>query len=214
MNEKLIAQALKFLSNPSVKSSDKPKQVNFLKSKGLTDQDIEEVYKRLESAPSDSTTKPLLPVIQRSSLLNLNRKSITELPPLSPYLNIKVLVISNNQLTCLPSSIHLLMELEIVNAGYNKLTNEGIPEEFFDLFLIRHLNLEHNEIRDLKPFTRLHSLEKLNISYNKITEIPDEILQLQSLSCFWAQRNPLKAVSRNLSLLPSLKHSVIVTSES
>lgn len=214
MNEKLIAQALKFLSNPTVKSSDKPKQVSFLKSKGLTDQDIEEVYKRLESVPSSPATSPLLPATQRSSLLNLNRKSITELPALSPYLNIKILVISNNQLTHLPSSIHLLMELETINAGYNKLTNEGIPEEFFDLFLVRHLNLEHNEIRDLQPFTKLYSLEKLNVSYNKITEIPDDIIQLQSLCCFWAQKNLLKAVSRNLSLLPSLKHSVILTSES
>ena len=49
MNEKLISQAVTFLKHPQVQNSDKEKQLVFLKKKGLTDEEIAEAYKKLES---------------------------------------------------------------------------------------------------------------------------------------------------------------------
>lgn len=53
MREDLIKSAESFLSSANVQSADKDKKVQFLKKKGLNDEEIEEAFKRVGG---DSTT--------------------------------------------------------------------------------------------------------------------------------------------------------------
>lgn len=58
MREDLIKSAESFLSSANVQSADKDKKVQFLKKKGLTDEEIEEAFKRVggDSSSTSSTT--------------------------------------------------------------------------------------------------------------------------------------------------------------
>lgn len=50
MKENLIKSAVSFLSSANVKTADREKKVEFLRKKGLNDQEIEEAFKRVETA--------------------------------------------------------------------------------------------------------------------------------------------------------------------
>ncbi|CAO0795850.1 unnamed protein product [Mucor circinelloides] len=50
MKEDLIKSAVSFLSSANVKTADREKKVEFLRKKGLNDQEIEEAFKRVETA--------------------------------------------------------------------------------------------------------------------------------------------------------------------
>lgn len=56
MNEALISNAVKFLSDSSVKGSTTERQVNFLKNKGLSQEELDEAFRRagLSTQPPDS----------------------------------------------------------------------------------------------------------------------------------------------------------------
>lgn len=49
MKEDLIKSAVSFLSSANVQTADRDKKVEFLKKKGLNDQEIGEAFKRVES---------------------------------------------------------------------------------------------------------------------------------------------------------------------
>lgn len=49
MKEDLIKSAVSFLSSADVQTADRDKKVEFLKKKGLNDQEIGEAFKRVES---------------------------------------------------------------------------------------------------------------------------------------------------------------------
>lgn len=61
MREDLIKSAESFLSSPDVQSADKEKKVQFLKTKGLNDEEIEEAFKRVGegNAASHQVSKAL-----------------------------------------------------------------------------------------------------------------------------------------------------------
>lgn len=46
MRNDLIESAVSFLSSPNVQNAEKEKKIQFLKNKGLTDEEIEEAFKR------------------------------------------------------------------------------------------------------------------------------------------------------------------------
>jgi hypothetical protein len=52
MREDLLTSAVSFLTSSKVQSADKEKKIQFLKKKGLDDEEIEEAFKRAGSATS------------------------------------------------------------------------------------------------------------------------------------------------------------------
>ena len=48
LNEQLIKSAVSFLSSPNVKSAETVKKVAFLKNKGLSAEEIQEAFKRVD----------------------------------------------------------------------------------------------------------------------------------------------------------------------
>lgn len=72
MNELLIGNAVKFLSDNSVKNSPVEKQLSFLKNKGLNDDEIEEAFRRAGLSPPLS---PSSNINNNSSYSNYNTSS-------------------------------------------------------------------------------------------------------------------------------------------
>lgn len=180
MNDKLISQAVTFLKHPQVQSSDKEKQLMFLKKKGLTEEEIAEAYKRLES--KEEITAPVTKAVSAPyrplpSTLTINKSyaNLLELSGLTAFTQIKVLIISHNKLTALPKEISTLVNLKVLNAGFNEITSEGLPVEFFELITLKQLHLNNNKLTSLDRFEGLYNLKLLNLAHNSISEIPDQV---------------------------------------
>lgn len=56
MRNDLIESAVSFLSSPNVQNAEKEKKIQFLKNKGLTDEEIEEAFKRTTATTTTTTT--------------------------------------------------------------------------------------------------------------------------------------------------------------
>lgn len=224
MQEKLIANAVKFLTNPKVAGSDKEKLIEFLKAKGLTDADIAESFKRVEEkktakVPGESglSLEPPKPSavayspvpMQTSSILNLSYTNISVFPPLHARASLKILIFSFNSLESIPKEISLLNSLEVLNLSNNKISNSGIPSIFFTLHSLHELNLSSNKLTSLEGFSQLNNLQKLNVSNNEIETIPDDFFNLQELRYLWIYKNKLNELPRSIAMLSSLKQIVI-----
>ena len=58
MNDELINSAVSFLRDPNVASAALAKKVEFLESKGLNQEEIEEALKRVNESDSSATITP------------------------------------------------------------------------------------------------------------------------------------------------------------
>jgi SOS response regulatory protein OraA/RecX len=56
MREDLLQSAVSFLSSAQVQTAAKEKKVQFLKNKGLNDQEIEEAFKRVGTTTANDDT--------------------------------------------------------------------------------------------------------------------------------------------------------------
>lgn len=95
----------------------------------------------------------------------------------------KILDLSNNDITILPSQIGDLSELEHLDLSYNYL--KELPQEIGKLTKLKTLLLTKNEINELPlEIGNLSNLTLVDISHNKITYIPSEIGHLVNLKSF------------------------------
>ncbi|PGH13020.1 hypothetical protein AJ80_06504 [Polytolypa hystricis UAMH7299] len=115
--------------------------------------------------------------------------------------------ISNNRLEQLEhAELHRLRGLVSVKMANNKLS--GLPSYFGEFTSLRSLNISSNNFRVFPDFLcNLKSLVDLDISFNKITDLP-RIGKLKSLERLWvtnnALRGPLGETFRTLSNLKEI----------
>jgi len=209
MNEKLVQQAVNFLKHPNVQNAPKDKQVSFLQKKGLNQEEIDEAYKRVAEKPTpkqevSSVVTSASPFANTNGFRSFFNQKLKQLPKIAKC---RVLVVSKNELKELPEDIGSLQELEVLNAGFNSIPSQGLPESFFFLG-IKELNLQNNCLTSLERFGQLTGLQKLNVANNEITEVPDEFMNLQELKFMWAQNNKISKVTPYLGLLSSLQQIV------
>ena len=97
----------------------------------------------------------------------------------SKFVNLKILDLSNNEISILPEGITDL-PLTTLIIKKNKLTHTGLPKSFQKLVLLKVCHMSGN---DLKRFPRqlldAKNLEYLYIGSAKLTEVPREIDMLQ-----------------------------------
>ncbi len=91
------------------------------------------------------------------------------------WTKLKVLRISQNQLTSLPAEIGCLAALDNLTLHHNKVT--VLPVEIGQLKLLQVLNLGHNQLTAVSEeiIQKLGSLRVLNIISNKISKIPSNL---------------------------------------
>ncbi|KAL8178486.1 UNVERIFIED_CONTAM: hypothetical protein K2H54_048867 [Gekko kuhli] len=112
--------------------------------------------------------------------------------------------VHDNQLTCLPSAIGSLENLQKLNVSHNKL--KDIPEKLTQLKHLRSLFLEHNELSHLPDeFGQLVSLEELDVSNNHIASIPVSFASLTSLVHLNLACNKLRSLPTEISAMKNLR---------
>ena len=173
---------------------------------------------------------------QRKTLANmhtilLNSNRLTSLDPLqvAPFHNLRVLNVSGNHLTHLPS--HLLeLPLTTLIARNNKLSNESLPksmlskvanfreinfsgnqfthfpEQLLDLQQLKYVYLGGNAIQTVpKDVWRMRNLIVLSMPGNRLQEIPESVGSLQNLQALVLNHNCLERIPASVAMLSSLK---------
>ncbi len=132
------------------------------------------------------TNEELLKVIEEAKAsgttsLDLTNKWLTCLPSeLFQLTQLEVLFLIGNNLAEIPPEIGQLNKLEMLYLSDNKL--KELPVEIAQLINIIELNLDHNQLSILPPvICQLPNLEKLYLRHNRLTLLPPEIFHLTNL---------------------------------
>jgi Leucine-rich repeat (LRR) protein len=151
--------------------------------------------------------------------IDISYKNLTELPDLSRFKNLSILICSNNQLTFLP---FLNDNLEYLNCDNNQLTflpplNDKLEYLSCDdnnLTSLPTLNnnlkkiwCSHNLLISLPPLN--DKLYTLNCKYNKLTSLPPLNDNLKYLYCSNNQLTSLPKINNNLCLLECQDNNLI-----
>lgn len=123
--------------------------------------------------------------------LDINYNNLEKLPDgICRLINLKYLNLECNRLNELPEAIGLLQNLEILNVG-GKGSAEGLRRS--DLNLEENEEDHDNKLKKLpNSIFQLRKLIELDVSYNQLEEISNELIQLISLESLGIDGNIFK----------------------
>ncbi len=137
-------------------------------------------------------------------LSGLNIYALETVENLFELKSLRILSLSNNFLTELPSTIGDLTSLEKILIEKCKI-NE-LPESIGDLKSLKHLNLHRNQINHFpKSFGNLKKMERLDASFNNISYIPVSFKKLTSLKVLNLRNNSIKTIPEWIGEFQNLK---------
>jgi len=159
--------------------------------------------------------------------VQLSKNTITAIPPLGGLTSLKSFTINNNSLTEIPESIGKCAALEEFAAASNSIA--AVPERlvharplieaYFPVYVygivffsFRDVVLESPQGMHHLPLLShcfcsvgdLPELQKIVVSQNKITSIPQSLIQVKTLATIDFADNQLTEVPEGVSSLPSL----------
>ncbi|XP_029615633.1 leucine-rich repeat and calponin homology domain-containing protein 4 [Salmo trutta] len=103
---------------------------------------------------------------------------------------LRVLIVSNNKLSALPTSIHTLTHLRQLDVSCNGL--QCLPVELGQLECLRDLNLRRNQLTTLPEELSELPLVRLDVSCNHISHVPVCYRHLHQLQTIVLDNNPLQ----------------------
>ncbi len=128
-------------------------------------------------------------------------------------LNVKVLILSEQNLRKIPKEVFTFKNLTSLNLTYNKLRR--IPDEIEELKNLEDINLSYNRIKRVsKNITKLKQLKILIIRYNNLEQLPSSFIELRTLQVLNIDGNKIKDLKMPLSFLLtdlSARHNQITT---
>lgn len=153
-------------------------------------------------------------VLQITTLktLDVSKNNLKSLGRIDKLTNLKSLNCKENKLPTL-GNISKLQKLQTLLAGGNVLGKPCIDQSFPDAvpplpITLKQLALNHNFFSSV-PRTvvaaTLSSLEKLDLSYNQLASVPEEIANLQKLEELKLDHNMIVALPESIGKLRKLK---------
>ncbi|XP_063682429.1 protein flightless-1 homolog isoform X2 [Bolinopsis microptera] len=118
-------------------------------------------------------------------VLNVAHNRIKEVPP-SLFTQLKYmqhLDLSNNLIEYIPPQIRRLQQLKSLNISYNPLQHDQF-RSLSGLTQLESLNIAHTQrgINNIpSEFDKLASLTEIDLSYNKLTRVPEPVYRLENL---------------------------------
>ena len=148
---------------------------------------------------------PLVPPFFKNlTLLSLEQNQFNNVEFVRSLKSIQTLILKNNAIETLPSSIGNLSSLTKLNLDINQL--ESLPPEFGNLTALQKLNLDNNQLESLpNEFGKLTALQKLNLDNNQLESLPNEFGKLTALQKLNLSDNNLESLPRSFTDLTSLE---------
>jgi len=114
-------------------------------------------------------------------ILDISENKLTILPSrIGKCKSIKCLYLNHNRLIKLPTSIGNLTLITDLNIAFNRLTE--LPCSIGNLRSLVYLQLQYNQLTKLPPsIGNLTLITDLDIAFNRLTELPPSISNLKSL---------------------------------
>ncbi|XP_034950700.1 leucine-rich repeat-containing protein 40-like [Chelonus insularis] len=140
--------------------------------------------------------------------LDLSHNLLVELPPdIMSMRVLKTLDASSNHLEVIPA-FGELRKLETLNLQDNNLS---VFPNMTGCTALRELLLSNNNIVeiDMECLEGIGQLKSLLLSHNKIETIPDEMIKLLNLERLDASFNKLTQISNSICVMPNLKYFII-----
>ncbi|XP_060903367.1 DISP complex protein LRCH3 isoform X2 [Labrus mixtus] len=128
--------------------------------------------------------------LQALTYLNLSRNQLSVLPVVVCSLPLKVLIVCNNKLVCLPEELGQLRHLTELDVSCNEI--QTLPSQVGQLEALRDLNIRRNHLVRLPPELADLPLVRLDFSCNKVTSLPVCYRQLTQLQTIVLDNNPLQ----------------------
>ena len=151
---------------------------------------------------------PVLYRLKKLQILDLSNNKITTITQeLAQFSSLQTLLISGNRLATLPTEAIIDMSLRELDASRNSLRGCLFPQKITGLPTLITMDVSYNaltSISESQPLA-LPSLQTLNISENRITELPG-ISAWISLITLTADGNQIKAIPDAMTGLPVLKN--------
>lgn len=161
-----------------------------------------ELYKSCIESPnagSQNTINDVIAFIEQNNC-PCEFSSIGNKGNISSQMSSKVYNFDNSRLSQLPT---LPIDATNISLAFNRFA--GIPAQLNQYKSLEHLNIPNNRIRDLTGIGSLTNLHYLNLSGNRIANIPDEIENLQNLFELDLSNNRIKKVNTGITKLKNLK---------
>ena len=139
-------------------------------------------------------------------VLELSNNQLTSIPAkVGKLVKLQLLALGDNQLALLPAEIGALTHLQQLYLGHNRLTT--IPAELGNLLGLQALYLNDNQLTKIQAeLGTLLGLQALSVSGNQLTLIPTEIGNLTALRSLDLSRNQLTVVAAELGHLSKLQY--------
>lgn len=137
------------------------------------------------------------------TLLSLASNHLTDITGIHSLHKLLHLNLLRNNLTRLPQSIGLLVNLTRLDVANNKLVE--LPNEIGQLSHLKHLNLECNELSELPISFGKLMCEVVNLNSNNFKVFPDCILVMQKLRQFSIMANELSNLPLGMGRLKRLE---------
>ncbi|KAL9265866.1 Plant intracellular Ras-group-related LRR protein 8-like protein [Drosera capensis] len=114
--------------------------------------------------------------------------------------SVRVLDLSNNQISHVPPKIASLTHIQKVLLSENKVSDNSISwESFANLGSLTYLSLSDNELTTLPAsLGGLTSLRQLHVSNNKLTGLPNELGYLSNLEILNLNNNRLSSIPASI----------------
>ncbi|XP_069824381.1 malignant fibrous histiocytoma-amplified sequence 1-like [Dendropsophus ebraccatus] len=137
--------------------------------------------------------------------LNLDRNKLKSVSGINHLRDLKILILSKNELTDFPMEIQSLICLEKLELNQNKI--QTIPTGIFpNLKDLKHLKLNNNRLSKLPmDLGSCSKLQYLNLAHNLFTDFPQCILEIKSLKEVYLENNKLQKLPAELFLDLTLK---------
>lgn len=120
--------------------------------------------------------------------------SIKHHPTRKNFMPIKILDLSNNQLTKIYNQLELLVNLTDLNLSHNRLTQ--VHKLHFEH--LETLDLSHNRITSAKLSKLPKNVIHLDLAHNEITYLPSDFMKLKKLRSLELSENPLNCTCETL----------------
>lgn len=148
--------------------------------------------------------KEIIQLKQHLRTLDLSNNKLKLIPQIiGQFSQLKHLSLNDNRLIEINQAIGLLANLVTLNLNNNSL--RSLPDSISNLTNLRSVSLSSNNLSTFPViFCRLKNLDFLDLSRNKITQVTDQVFELQ-VSELNLNQNQLSILSESIADCPKLK---------